>query len=661
MEPQDNLLHPPNWNQNQKDQKKKERQQQKQKEKELKKKITRPFFGYSRIVAFEPSGWQYKPNNSYGNRGRSYQQQQQSSSSSSSQQSIPTARFKVSISQWGNVCTYGIPYSEHSSFPELVQFIQDLNNPRIIIPTVVSLDNGPGSFNKGSQTQIKLEKKASNKNDEAERLVNILRRALRDKEDGQRMIRWQQDQVKKTANMNDGQIGDTQNGSLSGIGIHSFGNQRMNKTLNLKNTTKQKENKNPLINSSSKSQTQPINSGSDHKRQMNILELLHPNPKKQEVNQQQQQQLNINQGRISLPHQHQQEPNTNNQNYNQFQSSSSFQYPQHPFKTSSSSYSDTFDQDRFYYDPKNNRTQQQTQNSPFLFKRSQMSSLLLEGKQEASNYQKSKINQNGNNQNEINNDKYKCEEVKEPLWEFIPGWKDNNEFEDVSKKINIQEQQEQYEDDQIKEKQEQIQMPTMFVARSLIQKSGIMDTPPFKERDINQMMNSDNEESSDKSDNSIPQDLSPPSISMNTLKVNVSSLSDSQSDSQLQFSLPIQRNHSPIDPSSLSPPIQTFTDTRSDSLISSQILSESQNNSSYSSYSSSSSSNTQLSQSMKVQQSSSVPDIDDETLKLLGLTPHEIALQRHLYHQARTIGSRSGGQSSNSQSSIGRFSLKRRK
>lgn len=68
-----------------------------------------------------------------------------------------------------------------------------------------------------------------------------------------------------------------------------------------------------------------------------------------------------------------------------------------------------------------------------------MSSLLLEGKQEASNYQKSKINQNGNNQNEINNDKYKCEEVKEPLWEFIPGWKDNNEFEDVSKKINIQE------------------------------------------------------------------------------------------------------------------------------------------------------------------------------------------------------------------------------
>lgn len=65
---------------------------------------------FHRIVAFRPTGWTY---------------------SSKNQRSISTRCLDPS----GKICVYGIPYSEHSSFAELSDFIRVVN-PVSIIPTV---------------------------------------------------------------------------------------------------------------------------------------------------------------------------------------------------------------------------------------------------------------------------------------------------------------------------------------------------------------------------------------------------------------------------------------------------------------------------------------------------------------------------------------------
>lgn len=64
---------------------------------------------FRQIVAFRPTGWTF----------------------SKSSQSLSTCRTDAS----GNVRIYGVPYSEHSSFAELTEFVQVMD-PHVIIPTV---------------------------------------------------------------------------------------------------------------------------------------------------------------------------------------------------------------------------------------------------------------------------------------------------------------------------------------------------------------------------------------------------------------------------------------------------------------------------------------------------------------------------------------------
>lgn len=68
---------------------------------------------FRRIVAFRPTGWTF---------------------SSKNPRSISTCCTDPS----GKIHVYGIPYSEHSSFAELCDFVQVVN-PHAIIPTVRQL------------------------------------------------------------------------------------------------------------------------------------------------------------------------------------------------------------------------------------------------------------------------------------------------------------------------------------------------------------------------------------------------------------------------------------------------------------------------------------------------------------------------------------------
>ena len=61
-------------------------------------------------MAFIPTGWEMKP-------GRN------------------RASDSINVTSYGNVTTYGVPYSEHSSFTELKRFVQFLK-PEEVIPTV---------------------------------------------------------------------------------------------------------------------------------------------------------------------------------------------------------------------------------------------------------------------------------------------------------------------------------------------------------------------------------------------------------------------------------------------------------------------------------------------------------------------------------------------
>lgn len=64
---------------------------------------------YNQILAFRPTGWTH------------------SNKLTSIADVLPQTK--------GNISIYGIPYSEHSSYPEMKRFVQWLK-PRIIIPTV---------------------------------------------------------------------------------------------------------------------------------------------------------------------------------------------------------------------------------------------------------------------------------------------------------------------------------------------------------------------------------------------------------------------------------------------------------------------------------------------------------------------------------------------
>mmetsp|Transcript_29594 Transcript_29594/g.66393 ORF Transcript_29594/g.66393 Transcript_29594/m.66393 type:complete len:160 (+) Transcript_29594:522-1001(+) len=79
---------------------------------------------YRRVVGFKPTGWTYKPK-----------------SRDKRQRTLPGAsppkagRDLISSITNGKFSVHGVPYSEHSSFPELVDCIRCLK-PRKVIPTV---------------------------------------------------------------------------------------------------------------------------------------------------------------------------------------------------------------------------------------------------------------------------------------------------------------------------------------------------------------------------------------------------------------------------------------------------------------------------------------------------------------------------------------------
>ena len=62
---------------------------------------------FTKVVAYQPTGWTHKGSGS----------------------SLLSSREK------GNICIYSAAYSEHSSFSELVEFIQ-IFRPQMVIPTV---------------------------------------------------------------------------------------------------------------------------------------------------------------------------------------------------------------------------------------------------------------------------------------------------------------------------------------------------------------------------------------------------------------------------------------------------------------------------------------------------------------------------------------------
>jgi hypothetical protein len=84
---------------------------------------------YTHIVAFKPTGWTVEPPQGEGGW-------REVRSSGATQ--MTSAGVKVTVTRKPNITVYGIPYSEHSSFPELQECVRFVD-PIKIIPTVCVL------------------------------------------------------------------------------------------------------------------------------------------------------------------------------------------------------------------------------------------------------------------------------------------------------------------------------------------------------------------------------------------------------------------------------------------------------------------------------------------------------------------------------------------
>ena len=83
-----------------------------------------------KVIAFTPTGWNHSSSKSGSKKGGGGKGRKSTSSSSSS-----SINSLLSVRKMGDIVLYSVPYSEHSSFTELVDFVQVLR-PDSIKPTV---------------------------------------------------------------------------------------------------------------------------------------------------------------------------------------------------------------------------------------------------------------------------------------------------------------------------------------------------------------------------------------------------------------------------------------------------------------------------------------------------------------------------------------------
>jgi hypothetical protein len=90
---------------------------------------------YTTIVAFKPTGWSMGRSRGGGNGGGQRKKQKQQKLSGAGPSTMLGMADGVSKQQRDGCILYGVPYSEHSSYTELCEFIA-ATRPRRIVPTV---------------------------------------------------------------------------------------------------------------------------------------------------------------------------------------------------------------------------------------------------------------------------------------------------------------------------------------------------------------------------------------------------------------------------------------------------------------------------------------------------------------------------------------------
>lgn len=91
--------------------------------------------GCKRIVAFSPTGWTHTGGGGGWNGSSAARAKKDNSISSVAAGSVPSVKSALHARHKDGNTIYSVSYSEHSSFPELVDFIRTFQ-PQRVIPTV---------------------------------------------------------------------------------------------------------------------------------------------------------------------------------------------------------------------------------------------------------------------------------------------------------------------------------------------------------------------------------------------------------------------------------------------------------------------------------------------------------------------------------------------